>query len=147
LLFASSAVLPPAQAEGAAAAAACRSRRPSHHGGFFSLAFRQLCAPTACSGRGRGGGGAQVEEAVALQAILGPDFEARGLGEVTAEAGEALLAAGPAAGGLRWRILVRPDLPAGGLALQARARAGRERCCPCRVPAQPPLLKCCHRRM
>ncbi len=80
-----------------------------------------------------------MEEAVALQAILGPDFEARGLGEVTAEAGEALLAAGPAAGGLRWRILVRPDLPAGGLALQARAR-GRGKGAAAPVAGPPGLL-------
>jgi len=71
LLFASSALLPPAQAEGAAAAAACRWRRPSHHRGFFSLAFRQFCGPTACSGRGRGGGGGvQVEEAVAPRGLF-----------------------------------------------------------------------------
>ncbi|KAK9845359.1 hypothetical protein WJX81_004361 [Elliptochloris bilobata] len=60
----------------------------------------------------------QVEEALALQAILGPDFEALGEGEVTAEAGEALLARGPPAGGARWRIKVRVELPVDGLALQ-----------------------------
>ena len=60
----------------------------------------------------------QVEEALALQAILGPDFEALGAGEVTAEAGKALLARGPPPGGVRWRILVRPELPPEGLLLQ-----------------------------
>ena len=60
----------------------------------------------------------QVEEALALQAILGADFEALGAGEVTAEAGEALLARGPPPGGARWRILVRLELPSEGLLLQ-----------------------------
>lgn len=60
----------------------------------------------------------QVEEAVALQAILGPNFEALGMGEISAEAGEALLAAARPPQGMRWRILIHVDLPVGGLALQ-----------------------------
>jgi hypothetical protein len=113
--------------------------QPLRHRDAFVALLSASCALLSCSGRERGRGGAQVEEAVALQAILGPDFEARGLGEVTAEAGEALLAAGPAAGGLRWRILVRPDLPAGGLALQARAR-GRGKGAAAPVAGPPGLL-------
>ena len=64
----------------------------------------------------------QVEEALALQAILGPDFEALGTGEVTAEAGEALLAGGPPPGGARWRILIRLELPPEGVLLQVRTK-------------------------
>lgn len=67
----------------------------------------------------------QVEEALALQAILGPDFEALGAGEVTAEAGEALLARGPPPGGARWRVLVRLELPPEGLLLQVCKQCGQ----------------------